>query len=110
MCRVKTQASGRCSGLQKGDRLHTGNIETLAATHILAGRKVIGAHHIGLRLGEPGTVALIGAAAQLGLFPADEPPKLVLVRLAAVRARQQVRALLRFFVEKVTLFHTPSIS
>jgi hypothetical protein len=84
---VKSSTASLVVDLQKCDRLHSGYVKTLAATDIFAGRKIVCTHHLRLRLGESGPVTLIRATPKLGLFPADEPPELVLVRLAAVRAR-----------------------
>jgi hypothetical protein len=93
------------SRLKEGDGLDAGDIETLAATDILAADEVVGPDHVALRLGEAGAVALVGSTGELGLLAADEPPDLVFPWLAAVRTGHGVGPLFGALVEKVTFFH-----
>ena len=90
---------------QKRQRLQPRNLERLAAADVGAGQFVVAAHHIGLRLGEAGSVALVGVARQLRPFAANYPGNFVFPRLAALGAGQSVAALLRRLVEKFPLFH-----
>jgi len=90
---------------QKRQRLQPRNLERLAAADVGAGQFVVAAHHIGLRLGEAGSVALVGVARQLRPFAANYPGNFVFPRLAALGAGQGVAALFRRFVEKFPLFH-----
>jgi hypothetical protein len=52
-------------------RLHSGNIEPLSASRILALHHVIEASHVRLRLGKLGAIAFIGVSAQRLLLGAD---------------------------------------
>ena len=58
-----------------------------------------------MRLCEAGTVAIVGAAGELGFFASDDPAEFVLGLLATVRAGHGVSPLLGALVEKITLFH-----
>ena len=94
--------------LQKCDGLDSGHIEALAAANVLASYQVVGAHHVALRLGKAGAVALIGIARKLRLLAAHKPSNLVLARLTAMRTGHGMRALLGLFVEKIAFFHAGS--
>jgi hypothetical protein len=82
-----------------------GNIETLAAAHVLARHHVVLSHHVGSSLGEASAIALIGAARQLPLFSPHDPHDFVLCGLMAVWAIQRSQLLLLLLVEKIALFH-----
>jgi hypothetical protein len=88
--RIK-QRLDRCS-LKKRDRLDSGHIETLAAADVLAADQVVAAHHVALRLGEAGAIAVVGVAPDLGFLAPHEPGKLVFGLLSAVRAGHPVRS------------------
>ena len=81
------------------------DLKGLAAADVLAGKLVVAAHHVRLRLGEARAVALVGAAGQLGALAAHHPGDVVLGRLAAFGAGERVGALLGGLVEKIALFH-----
>ena len=91
--------------LEERHGLDAGDIEAFAATDVFAADEVVAADHVGLGLGEAGAVALVGAAAELGFFAADEPSELVLALLAAVRTGHGVGSGFRPLVEKISLFH-----
>ena len=81
------------------------DLKWLAAADVGAGELVVAAHHVGLRLGKAGSVALIGIAGQLRTFAAYYPRNLVLGRLAALGAGKVVAALFGGLDEKFPLFH-----
>jgi len=81
------------------------DIEPLPASDILAPDHIVPAHHVALRLGKPGSVAVIGSPRQLGLFASYQPSELILSLLAAVWAGHHMFTLLGPFIEKVALFH-----
>jgi len=64
--------------LEESNRLDSSDFEALAAADVLASHQVVCAHHVALRLGETGPVALVGIARKLRLFAADKPSDLVL--------------------------------
>ena len=101
---IKPQRRG--VGLEEGDGLDAGYVEALAAADVFAAEDVVGADHVALGLGEAGAVTVVGAAAELGFFAADEPGELILALLAAVRAGHGVGPGFRPLVEKIALFHT----
>src|SRR5271166_1753733 len=70
--------------VEERNRLHAGDLEALAAAHVLASHEVVAPHHVRARLGELGAVALIGAGRELAQFGAHQPTKLVLCRLLTV--------------------------
>ena len=82
-----------------------GDLEGLAAADVLAGELVVAADHVGLGLGEAGSVALVGVARELGALAADDPGDFILGRLAAFGTGEVVGALLGGFVEKIAFFH-----
>src|ERR1017187_8817089 len=75
-------------GLQKRHRLNARNVEGSAAAEVLAGDLVVDQHHVALRLGELGAVALVAAGRQAVLLFAHHPVQIVRLRAAAVRAVQ----------------------
>ena len=85
--------------------MQRGDLERLAAADVGALQLVIAPDHIGLGLGEPGPVALIGSARKLAALAPYDPGDLILPRLAAFRTGQVVRALLRCLVKKLTFIH-----
>src|SRR5512146_953015 len=91
--------------VEKSDRLHSGYIETLAATHVLAGQHVFAAHHVRTRLGEFCAIPFVGPTRQLPLLGADHPPDVVFVLLPAVRAGQRGFPGFLSLVVKFALFH-----
>jgi hypothetical protein len=86
------------------------NLEGLAAADVGAGELVVAAHHIGLRLGKAGSIALVGSAGQLRTLAPHYPGDLVLARLAALGAREGVGSQFRGLVEKIPFFHRVSAS
>ena len=50
-----------------------GDLEPLAAAHVLAGHHVVFAHHVLPELGEPGTIAIIRPSGKLALLGTDHP-------------------------------------
>jgi hypothetical protein len=91
--------------LGKHDRLHAGNLEALAASHILAGHHVIAAEHVGFGFSEAGAVAFVGAAGKLVLLGTHQPVDFVFSGLLAMRTIQRRQLLLRPFIKKLALFH-----
>ena len=75
--------------LDKRHRLNAGNVEASAA--LLAHRLVVEQHHIALRLGELGAIALVGAARQPVLLRSHDVIQLVGVLRLAPRAIQRGR-------------------
>lgn len=102
---MRLQAGAASGGLEEGDGLDSGDLETLAAADVFAGDHIVAAHHIGLCLGEASAVALVRMTREAGFFVADEPAELVLGGLSAVGADEGVTALLRPLVKKIPLFH-----
>ena len=87
------------------------DLKALAASDVLAANHVIATHHVGLRLGEAGAVALIGMARQRCLLAPDQPCDGIFVGFSAVGAGESVRALLRPLIKKVAFLHAvPSLS
>src|SRR5271155_3891947 len=80
----KSTTASRQAILQKRDALHACNLESLAATHILAHHHVVSAHHIRLRLGEFRAIAIVRPGRQTLLLHAHQPLNLVLGRLMAM--------------------------
>ena len=87
------------------NRLHTRNVEALAATQVFAHHEVILAQHVGPRFGEARAIALICSSGKLSLLGAYQPVHFILVRLVAMRAVQVRGLLLRTLVEKISFFH-----
>jgi len=90
----------------KHDRLHSGNLETLAASHILASHHVVSSDHVGARFSEAGAVAFVGAPGKLILLGAHQPVDFVLGGLLAMGTVECRCFLFRTFVEKLALFHS----
>ena len=86
-------------------RLDAGDLEALAAAHVLTSHQVVFAEHVGAGLGEAGAVTLVGASGKLTLLGANHPSNLVLSRLVAVRTIQGSGFSLLTLVEKVAFFH-----
>jgi hypothetical protein len=91
--------------LKERDGLYAGDLKWPAASRIDAGNLVVATHHVALRFGELGAVALIGAARHLAFLAAHQPLQLILARLAAVRAGKRVLARLRPLVKEVAFVH-----
>src|SRR5579863_6975517 len=91
--------------LGKHDRLYAGNLEALAAAHILAGHHVIAAEHVGFGFSEAGAIALVGAAGKLFLLGAHQPVDFVFSGLLAMRTIQRRHLLFRPFIKKLAFFH-----
>src|SRR5580704_12456870 len=91
--------------LGKHDRLHSGNLKALPATHILASHHIVAAQHIGFGLGEAGAVSFVSAAGKLILLGAHQPADFVFGGLLAMRTVQRRQLLFRAFVKKFALFH-----
>jgi hypothetical protein len=85
--------------------LQAGNLEAFAAADVFAGHHVVFAQHVGAGFGEAGAVALVGAAAELALFGANDPGDFILGGLLAVGTVQIRHLLFWTFVEKFALFH-----
>ncbi|HEX8816840.1 MAG TPA: hypothetical protein VF753_15185 [Terriglobales bacterium] len=90
---------------RKHYRLHARNFEPFAATHILAGHKIVAPQHVRTRFGKLGAVAIIGAAGQLLFLGADQPRNLVFARLLAVGAIEHGHFLFLPLVKKFALVH-----
>lgn len=90
---------------EKREALKGGDLEGLAAADVGAGKLVVAAHHIRLRLGEPGTIALVSVARQLRFFAANDPGDLIFPGLPAFGTGQGVGAHLSGLVEKLPFFH-----
>src|SRR6266568_8335655 len=90
---------------QERERLQRADLKGFAAADVDAGKLVIAANHVGLRLRKPGSVALIGIARQLRPLAAHHPGDLVFTRLPALRAGESVGAQLCRLIEKFPLFH-----
>jgi hypothetical protein len=86
------------------------NLKGLAAANIHAAQLIVASHHVGLRLGEPGSIALIGVTGKLGPFPPHHPGHLVLAGLSALGTCQIMRSYLSRLYEKFPLFHFPRFS
>jgi Tol biopolymer transport system component len=71
---------------QKRQRLQLRDLKRLAAAHVGAGQLVVAAHHVGLRLGKAGAVALVGVAGQLRPLAPHHPAHLVFAGLPALGA------------------------
>jgi hypothetical protein len=94
------------SGSLLGDhRGLAGNVEALAAAHILAGHHVVFANHVGSKFGEAGAVALVGTAAKLVFLGAHHPGHFIFRRLVTVGTVQRSQFLLLLLVKKIALFH-----
>jgi len=91
--------------LGKHDRLHSGYLKALAATHVLASHHIVAAEHIGFRLGETSAVSFVSAAGKLIPLGAHQPADFVLGGLLAMRTVQRRHLLFRTFIEKFALFH-----
>jgi hypothetical protein len=91
--------------LGKHDRLHSGNLKALPATHILASHHIVAAQHIGFGLGEAGAVSFVSAAGKLILLGAHQPADFVFGGLLAMRTVQRRQLLFRAFIKKFALFH-----
>jgi hypothetical protein len=91
--------------LNESHRLDSGDIKPFPAPHILAPNHVVPTHHIALRLGKTGPVAIIGSTRQLGLLSPYQPPQLILTLLPAVRTRHRMFPLFGPLIKKVALFH-----
>src|SRR3954468_19268220 len=89
----------------KNHGLQPGNLEALAAAHVLATHNVIFAHHVRACLSETGAVAFVGAAGKLALFCAHQPGDFVIGGLMAVRAVQIGRLLFWALIEKFAFIH-----
>src|SRR5580700_8387783 len=63
--------------LQKRHGLHARNVEPLSAPQILTGHLIVQQHHVALRLGEAGAVALVAAGRQAVLLLAHHPSQIV---------------------------------
>jgi len=61
-----------------------GDLEPLAASHILASHHVVFAHHVGPELGESCPVAFVSSAGKLTFLGADHPSDFVVRRLVAM--------------------------
>lgn len=59
--------------IQERDRLDSGNFKALAAAYVLAHDHVVATHHVRLRLGKLGAVALVGASRELLLLGPHQP-------------------------------------
>ena len=94
-----------CYLIQKRHRLDSGNFKALAATDVFTHDHIVAANHIGLRLGELGAIALVGAAGELLLLGPHQPCKFVFTSLTAVGTRERVCLLGFFFVEKIAFVH-----
>src|SRR5262249_30621127 len=75
----------KCHGLDAGD------LEALAAAHVLADHHVVTAQHVGLRFRELGPIAIVGTRRQRLFLGAHQPLNLVLRSLMAVRTVQRCR-------------------
>src|SRR3982074_2875997 len=86
-------------------RLHTGNIEALAAADVLAGHFVIQQDHVTLPLLEFRPVALVSARWQAILLLPHQPAQLVLLGGLAERTLQASGLVRRTFVVVGALVH-----
>jgi hypothetical protein len=93
------------SVVEKRHRLQIADLEGLAAADIHAGKFFVASHHVGLRLGEFGTVTLVSPTGQLRTLATHNPCNLVLARLPALGASQHMGALFGRFIEKIAFFH-----
>src|SRR6185369_105952 len=75
--------------IDEGYGLDSGDVEALAATHVLAGEHVVAPNHVGAGLGELGAIAFVGAAGELAFFHAHDPADVVFVLLSAMWAGQR---------------------
>ena len=82
-----------------------GNFEALTAAEVLADHYVVAANHVRAKLGEAGTVAVVGPRGYGLLFGADQPVDFVVIALVAVRTVEGCHFLVGTFVEKFALFH-----
>jgi hypothetical protein len=78
----------------KRNRLNSHYIEPLPASHVLAPHGIIAPHHVALRLGETGPVAVIGSSRELRFLSPDNPVNLILSLLSAVGTGHHVSSLL----------------
>jgi len=92
--------------VDKRHGLQTGDFKTLAAAGIGAVGGVVAQHHVVLRLGETGAVAVVGAAGKLALLAANEPVQLILTRYATPGTDERVGSEFGSFVKEIALFHT----
>ena len=93
------------TGLQERQCLQRGDLKALAAANVAAGHHVVAAHHVGLRLGKSGSVAVVGVARQLRPLAPYDPTDGVIAWLAAVRTDQRMGTLLVGFGKKIAFFH-----
>ena len=90
---------------EKHDRLHSGHFQSLATAHIFAHHQVVLANHVRPGAGEPLPVFFGGAGRERGLFPANDPAKLILGLLPA-RGTVERRGVKFFALRKeISLFH-----
>lgn len=94
--------------LNEDDRLRVGNLKALAAAHVLAGEHVVYAHHVVARLLKACAVKLVCAARAFTLLRALEPAHIVVVALAAMRARETRALGFLLFVKEIFFVHKKS--
>jgi len=88
------------------NRLHSGNLEALAAAQVLAGHHVVFTEHIRTRFGELGTVAVVATPGKLPLLGAYQPGNFVLPSLLAMGTIQVRHLLFLPLVKKIALVHS----
>src|ERR1700733_9198066 len=87
----RTAALLKGGGSQERGGFDSGDVETLAAAHVLADRLVVEQHHVAGGFGEAGPVSLVGAAGQALDLLSHHPAQLVGVRSPAKRTVQGQR-------------------
>lgn len=91
--------------LDKDDRLRRRYLKAFAAANITADEHIVHPDHIIAGIIEPGTVLFAEAAWRLLLFRPLHPSDLVLVALAAIRAREARLLDFLSFVENIAFVH-----
>src|SRR5215471_508269 len=74
---IAGEACRRSVCLDKRHRLDAGDVEALAAAHVLAGDFIVQQDHVALRFGELGAVALVGALRDAVLLLTHHPAEFV---------------------------------
>ena len=98
------ESSGWLLGEER-ERLQLRNLEGLATADVGTGELVVASHHVRLRLGEAGTVTLVGPSGQLGAFTAHHPRNFVFGCLTALGADEGMGPQFCGFVKKIPFFH-----
>jgi hypothetical protein len=88
-------------------RLDAGNLKSFPAPHVFTSHHVVSTKHVRPRLGEAGTVAVVGPARKLALLGPHQPGDFVFGGLMTMRAVQRSRLLIWPLVEKFTFIHKP---